>query len=106
MRLSMGLKLFCVKDFMFRPDYFSDETYLIKEGNTINAEVYNEGIRFEFEENTLSAPYDIRDVSQHFITAFDADNYNKIYRNVKDCRIYINDEEISIGDAVIKLTRV
>lgn len=105
MRHSMDLKLLCVKDFMFSPGYYSDETYLIKEGNTINAEVDDEGIRFEFEKNTLSAPYDIRDVSPHFITIFDKDNYNKVYRNVKDCRIYINDEEILLGDAVIKLTR-
>lgn len=98
----MFIKLLCINDIVFKaPEY----EICVKEGETIGALFDWDGVRIEYEKNTYSFPYNFNDVEKCFISAFDEETYNSIYKKLKDCKIYLDGKEIGTGEAELKLEK-
>ena len=99
----MLIKLLCIETTDVCNSY-DEELFTINEGDIINALIDEDGIRFEYEENTYSPSYYYEDVEKLFISAFDVDSYNKIYQKAKSCTMYLQDGlAVALGDGIVKM---
>ena len=98
----MLIKLLCINTCYFSND---GDTFSIEEGDTVNALVGHDGVRFEYKKDHYTLPYYFEDVFGSFISAFDEESYNEIYKKVNICKIiFDNGKTIDIGDARVKVT--
>ena len=95
----MIIKLLCVERVILC-DYNYEELSTIEEGDVVNALVNTLGISIEYEPNCYTMPYLYEDVAKNFISAFDEDSYNKIYKKVNNCKMFINNEKVAESDCV------
>lgn len=99
----MFIKLLCVKTTDFDGVY-GEKQFTIEEGSAVNAMVYRDGVRFEYEPDHYSLPYRFEDIEKRFISAFDEESYNKIYTKVTNCKMYLEDGSvINLGNGRIKI---
>lgn len=99
----MFIKLLCVKTTTFDGVY-GEEQFTIEEGNTVGAMISRDGIHFEFEPNHYSLPYYFEDVAKSFISALDEESYDKIYKKVKNCKMYLEDGTvINLGNVRVTM---
>lgn len=102
----MFLKLLCVEGIVLQ---YPNCTVEIQEGDTINAFADRDGIRFEYidedEKLIYGYPHRYEDIENYFISAFDEERYNQIYKKVYECTMYSNDGRVfNLGDATIKFS--
>lgn len=98
----MIIKLLCINTTDLY-DYDGDKILTINEGDIVNAFVDRYGVHFEYEPNCYTAPYRYEDVEKDFISALDEDSYNKIYKKVQNCKVFIDGIEVGIAeDATLK----
>lgn len=99
----MFIRLLCVKTTNFTGVY-GEKSFAIEEGNTVGAMIGRDGIHFEYEPNHYSLPYSFEDIEKSFISAFDEESYNKIYKKVRNCKMYLEDGTvINLGNGRIKM---
>lgn len=99
----MFIKLLCVKTTTFDGVY-GEEQFTIEEGNVVSAMISRDGVHFEFEPNHYSLPYWFEDVAKGFISALDEESYNKIYKKVKNCKMYLEDGAvINLGNVRVTM---
>lgn len=91
----MIIKLLCINTTDLY-DYDGDKILTINEGDIVNAFVDRYGVHFEYEPNCYTAPYRYEDVEKDFISAFDEDSYNKIYKKVHNCKVFIDGVEFGV----------
>lgn len=99
----MFIKLLCVKTVNFK-DPYGNIQFTVEEGDEVGAMIERQGIHFEYEANHYSLPYRFEDVEDSFISAFDKEEYNRIYKNVNNCTMYFEDGTIcELGNVRIKV---
>lgn len=99
----MFIRLLCVNAVDFKDDY-GNTHFTIEEGDEVNALVDRQGVHIEHKPNCYSLPYRFEDIEKGFISAFDKESYNKIYKKVSNCTMYFDDGTIcELGDAVVKV---
>lgn len=99
----MFIKLLCINTASF-DDLYAENQFTIKEGDIIGAIVDRQGIYLEYKSNCYSLPYRFEDIEKSFISAFDEETYNKVYRKANNCKMYCEDGTIfELGDATIKM---
>ena len=100
----MLIKLLCISTIRINNSYYGGKDFVIKEGDIVNALIDRDGVRFEYEPNHYSVPYRFEDVDNDFISAFDEDTYNKIYKKATNCKAYFNDgQSLELGNVTIKM---
>lgn len=98
----MFIKLLCVKTTYFKEP--NNNEWIVNEGDVVNALINREGIRFEYEKNHYSLPFRYSDMEDNFISAFDEEAYNNIYKKVTGCRLYLeNGTSYELGDVTLKV---
>lgn len=99
----MFIRLLCVETAEFK-DSYNNTQFTIEEGDEVNAMISKLGIHFEYENGHYSLPYRFEDIEKGFISAFDKDAYDKIYKNVNNCTMYFEDGTVfKLGDAKVKV---
>lgn len=99
----MIIKLLCINTADVC-DYYGDKILTIKEGDIVNAFVDRYGVHFEYETNCYTEPYSYETVEKSFISAFDEESYNKIYKKVNNCKMFLDNEEVAeFGGVTIKV---
>ena len=100
----MFIKLLCVKTTTFDGVVYGEKQFTIEEGTTVGAMISRNGIHFEFEPNHYSLPYYFEDVAKSFISALDEESYDKIYKKVKNCKMYLEDGTvINLGNVRVTM---
>lgn len=100
----MFIKLLCIEDVVLE-NY--DEIFEIYEGNIVSAILKNNGIFIEFPSG-MYARFCISDIDNNFISAFDEERYDDIYRRKykrrTNCKSYINDGRVlKLGNVTVKI---
>ena len=95
----MIIKLLCINT-SDMCDYYGNKILTIKEGDIVNAFVDRYGVHFEYETNCYTEPYSYEVAEKNFISAFDKESYDKIYKEINDCRIFLDGVEIGRADNV------
>ena len=99
----MFIRLLCVETADFK-DSYDNTQFTIKEGDEVNAMISKLGIHFEYERGHYSLPYRFEDIEKGFISAFDKEAYDKIYKKVSNCTMHFDDGTVcELGDARIKV---
>lgn len=104
----MKIRLLCVKNMKAATCVLEHEDlprYInFTEGEEYNAEIDNEGIRFEYPNrpNHYTLPYDTNEMEEFFISAFDEERYNEIYMKGTNCKMYVGSEFVDLGDVTVK----
>ena len=99
----MYIKLLCIKTSNFR-DHYGEHYFTIQEGDIVDALVESQGIHIEYKPKCYSLPYRFEDIEESFISAFDEDSYNRIYKKVSNCKMYLEDGAIlDLGDGIVKM---
>jgi hypothetical protein len=99
----MFIRLLCVNAVDFK-DSYDKVQFTIEEGDEVNAMISKYGIHFEYKKGHYSLPYRFEDVAKDFISAFDKETYDKIYKKVNNCMMYFEDGTVfEIGDARVKV---
>lgn len=99
----MFIRLLCVQASEFK-DAYDNIQFTIEEGDEVNAMISKQGVHFEYESGHYSLPYRLEDIANGFISAFDKDAYDKIYKKVSNCTMYFEDGTVfELGDARVKV---
>lgn len=99
----MFIKLLCINTTTFQFGYGDKTKFTINEGDIVNAMVDSYGVHLEYEPRKYSPPYGFGDIGENFISAFDEEEYNKIYQKVSNCTLYFNGNVVEVGDVTIKI---
>ena len=91
----------CVSEWEDLPRYIN-----FIEGEEYNAiiDIVDKGIRFEYpnNHNHYTLPYNLDEMEEFFISAFDKETYDKIYTKGANCKMFIGSECINLGEVMIK----
>lgn len=97
----MFIKLLCINTTLFKEP---DKEWCVNEGDTISALINREGIRFEYKKDYYTLPYSLSDIEDNFISAFDEEAYNNIYKKGTDCKLYLeNGTSYELSDVTLKM---
>lgn len=100
----MFIKLLCVNTTHFKEP--NNNKWVVNEGEVVNALINREGIRFEYKKDHYSLPFRFSDIEENFISAFDEEAYNNIYKKVTNCKMYLeNGTSYEIGEVTLKMKR-
>lgn len=98
----MFIKLLCINTTHFKES--DNNQWTVNEGEVINVLVNEEGVRIEYKKDHYSLPFDFYDIEYNFISAFDEERYNDIYKRGYGCKLYLeNGKSYELGDVVFKV---
>lgn len=99
----MYIKLLCINT-SDMCDFCGDKISTVKEGDVIKALIDESGVCFEYKPNCYTMPYSYEDIAKNFISAFDEESYNKIYKKENNCKMFSDNEEVAgFGGVTIKI---
>lgn len=99
----MYIKLLCINT-LDMCDFCGNTISTVKEGDVIKALIDESGVCFEYEPNSYTPSYSYEIMAKYFISAFDEESYNKIYKKANNCKMFFDNKEVGgFGGVTIKV---